>query len=200
MKKSLFLLITMFAFGLTNAQIAQFGFKVGLNVPNQSLKQDGVSLDANTVYGIQAGAFLEIKTIEELTIQPEVLFSTLGSKAGTTKAQFQFESNYVLVPIMIKYYPIEKLFIEAGPQIGFLTYVKSSMEYTKLNVDKKIYDKENFKSTDFAINFGVGFNVTDTFSAGIRYNYGLSKIAESTSTVGIDMKNSSLLIGIAYKI
>ena len=193
MKKSLLFIAAFIGFGFVNAQTAQFGFKAGLNISNQSYKVGGNTLDGESVYGVQAGIFVEIKASEKLTVQPELLFSTQGSKLSTPQGKASFDLNYVIVPVMVKFYPASKLFLEAGPQIGFLTSAKAGLG--SMSGDAK----EVFETTDFALNLGLGYNITNEFSAGVRYNLGLSNVAKNNDS-GLDMKNSGFLIGIAYKI
>ena len=54
-------------------------------------------------------------------MRPEVLWSSQGAKI---KGVGDFDTDYVIVPIMLRWNPIDLLFIEAGPQFNFLTNAK----------------------------------------------------------------------------
>jgi hypothetical protein len=100
MKKIIFAAIAVMAFGFTNAQKTRFGVKGGLNLTSFS---GGNYYDAKSLVGFQVGGFAEIKIIERLSIQPEVLFSTQGAKLdGGSFGDFNSKLNYINVPAISK--------------------------------------------------------------------------------------------------
>ena len=63
-----------------------------------------------------------------------------------------------------------------------------------------LYDGEDikdfYKSTDFALNLGAGYDVTENINVGLRYSFGLSNISDVDGT---DVGTSNLSLGLGYK-
>ena len=182
MKKVLFAAVAVFAFGFTNAQDSSnmsFGVKGGLNMSNFT-----GDLDSDAKIGFFVGGFAEFKVTEKFAVQPELLFSNLGAKDNDIDEALNL--NYILVPVMAKFYVTEKFNLEAGPQVGFLMSAKVDGEDVK----------DFFKSTDFALNLGAGFDVTENLTVGLRYSLGLSNVIDAD---GVDVKNSNIGLGLGFK-
>lgn len=92
---------------------------------------------------------------------------------------------------MAKYFITDAFSIEAGPQIGFLTSAKLKGEGENEDV------KDDFNSTDFGLNAGLGYNVTENINLGLRYNFGLSNIAKDSDDDKIT--NTNFSFAVAYK-
>ena len=99
---------------------------------------------------------------------------------------------------MAKYYIVDKFSVEAGPQIGFLLGGKTKMTGDEFGVKySESYDsKDDFKSIDFGVNFGAGYDFTEKISAGIRYNLGLANVADYDD---FKVHNSVFSLSVAYK-
>ncbi|WP_035649742.1 porin family protein [Flavobacterium sp. ASV13] len=190
MKKLILSAIALMAFAFSNAQETKFGVKGGLNITTFA---GGDYWDAKSLVGFQVGGFAEIKIIDRLSIQPEVLYSAQGAKIEFAGGDSDIKLGYINVPVLAKFYITKQFTAEAGPQLGFLVSAKNEGEDVK----------DNFKSVDTGFNFGLGYNFTDNFSAGIRYTVGLSNIADY-DVDDIDEyydspKNSVLALTLAYK-
>jgi opacity protein-like surface antigen len=207
MKKIIFSSLLVLAMSFTYGQKAHFGIKGGLNSSNFIGDTDGV--DFKSRIGFNVGAFATIKLSEKITLQPEILYSTQGAKVSNvtmiimedilTLADIKVNLSYINVPVMIKYYVADKLNLEVGPQIGFLTSAESSTHYDVSNqtVDDDI--KDSFESVDFGLNFGAGYDFTKNISAGIRYNLGLANISKTESGDDSKIENSVFSLSIGYK-
>ena len=222
MKKITLSAIALMAFAFTQAQDLKFGAKAGLNLANLT----GDVEDASMKPGFHVGGFVEIKFSDKLALQPELLYSLQGAK---TEYNYSFSDmmsesyeskvnlSYINIPVMVKFYPVEKLFLEAGPQVGFLVSAKSKDEYsitmggTTTSGSEDVDVKDSFKSIDFGFNIGAGYEFTENLFANVRYNIGLSNIAEETeidvedidfenlSANDFSVKNSVLSVSIGYK-
>lgn len=191
MKRIILTAIAVMAFAFTNAQQTRFGVKGGLNVASFA---GGDYWDAKSLVGFHVGAFAEIKVIERLAIQPEILFSTQGAKLESAfDTDVDAKLNYINVPVLAKFFITKKFTVEAGPQIGFLVSAKEDGDDAK----------DFYKSTDFGFNLGAGYNFTDDLSVGIRYTIGFSNIADYESEDFDEYldspKNSVLALSLAYK-
>ncbi|KIA99210.1 hypothetical protein OA93_06155 [Flavobacterium sp. KMS] len=201
MKKITLSIVAVLAFGFANAQEVKFGVKGGINLSTLT----GDVEDASSKVGFQVGGFAEIKLTEKFSVQPEVLYSLQGAKSEGSEFGYTSKStlnlSYLNIPVMAKYYVAEKFSLEAGPQIGFLLSAKDD---TKVTVDgesssEKINVKDDYKSIDFGVNFGAGYDFTENLSAGLRYNLGLSNIAETVEGENYKVKNSVFSLSVAYK-
>lgn len=190
MKKIILTAIAVMAFAFTNAQQTRFGVKGGLNV---SSFVGGNVENAKALIGFNVGGFAEIKIIEKLAIQPELLYSTQGAKIDFPGGDYNTKVDYLNVPVLAKYYITKQFTVEAGPQIGFLLSAKSDGNDVK----------DNFKSVDFGFNFGAGYNFTDNFFAGARYTVGISNVADyevdDFDQYYDSPKNSNFSLFVGYK-
>ncbi|WP_130736698.1 porin family protein [Flavobacterium sp. J27] len=184
MKKLFFAAAAVLAFGVTNAQEVKFGAKAGLNL--STLTGDD---DTSMKVGFQVGGFAEIGISDKFAIQPELLYSAQGTKydgAGDPSLNL----DYLNIPVMAKYYVTEGFSLEAGPQIGFLLSAKAKSDGG--DVDFKDY----VNSTDFGLNVGAGYDVTENINLGLRYGFGLSDVNKEGDD---SIKNSNFAFAVAYK-
>lgn len=208
MKKVLFAAVAVFAFGVSNAQDIKYGAKVGLNVATLN----GDLEDAKSLIGAHLGGFVEIKINEKFAFQPELLYSMQGAKSEYSESEpnysYSEESKlkfgYLNLPLMAKYFATEKLFIEAGPQIGFLMSAKNEFKFSETFMgytesasgDDDV--KDDLKSIDFGLNFGFGYEFTENVFASARYNVGLSDINDVQGS-DIKIQNGVLQFSVGYK-
>jgi len=206
MKRVILSAIAVMAFGFANAQEVKFGVKGGLNLSNFSGDTDGLDLKSRT--GFHVGGFVEIKLSDKLAIQPELLYSTQGAKADNFEIELEdqfytsdvkFNLSYINIPVMFKYYVAEKFNIEAGPQIGFLTSAKTETTVQGFNGSNEQDVKDIFESIDFGLNLGAGYDFTEHFSAGARYNLGLANIAKTESGDDSTLNNGVFSLSVGYK-
>ncbi|KIA99658.1 porin family protein [Flavobacterium sp. JRM] len=202
MKKITLSIVAVLAFGFANAQEVKFGVKGGINLSTFTGDVENVS----SKVGFQVGGFAEIKLTEKFSIQPELLYSLQGAKIDQSEEGYRYEStekfSYLNIPVMAKYYVAEKFSLEAGPQIGFLLSAKSDFTETDdffgtTSGDEDV--KDSYKSIDFGVNFGAGYDFTENLSAGIRYNLGLSNIADFEEGDNTKIKNSVFSLSVGYK-
>jgi hypothetical protein len=176
-----------------SAQKINFGVKAGLNMSMITGASNQIMSSSN---GFHAGAFLEFKALGKIAIQPELLFSTQGAKFENDLSVSTTKMNYMMVPVMVKYYPIAGLFVEAGPQAGFLVTAKQDVEnkITSANSSEDIKDKT--KAFDMSANVGVGYDILDKVVIQVRYCIGLT----NTSTVDtVNTKNGVFQMSLGYK-
>lgn len=162
MRKLFFIaFIGLLGVGVTSAQELDLGLKAGANFSDFS---DVKGLDMSSKTGFQVGAFAAIK-MGNLAIQPELLYSQQGAKFKSK----DIDLNYVNVPVMIKYYIISGLNIQAGPQFGFVVDDNLGKVFTGIN--------DGVKSNKFDMSglVGIGFDLPLGIRLDGRYNFGLSK-------------------------
>ena len=162
------LLMTFFISGITYAQDTRFGIKGGVNF--STLGGDAESASLRTSF--HAGVLVAIQSSDKLTIQPELLYNSQGAKYDNSNTVTTL--NYLSLPVMFKLYPIEGFSIEAGPQVSYL--LSSDNDYGLLTVETE----SSIRNVDFSVGVGMGYQV-DNVMLGVRYNLGLSDIADDTN-------------------
>ena len=161
--KKLFLITAVLFLGVSalNAQDLKFGAKIGANF--SKLSGDGVNGDNLTSFHV--GVLAELNLIDNLSIQPELMYSSQGTKYQDEK----FKLDYVSLPVLAKFYLVsEKLSLEAGPQFSFL-----------LNDD--VPNTFETKTFDFAAIGGLGYNLTQNIFVQARYVVGLTDTSKDAS-------------------
>jgi Outer membrane protein beta-barrel domain len=190
MKKIIVLSLFVSLFITSKAQTT-FGFKGGVNLASVKVvvPEAGMSVSTSNNTSFFLGGYMNHLLSENLSIQPELLYQGMGFKfSGET-----LNSNYISIPVVLKYAITSFINIEAGPQIGFLMSAKAMGEDVK----------DAFKSTDFQLVFGGGINFTNKIQANVRYGIGMSNISEnyhSTFGNGTSTKSSALSIGLSYSL
>lgn len=172
MKRSLITLIFLLTLSLSlNAQTVRIGPKIGLNVAKYT---GDVNTEARSLAGLQAGGIVEIEIMDWFSVQPEVLYSVKGLTIGDVKRV----DNYVDLPIMAKFYPIDGLYGEFGPQIGFLIAANAK------NATQKVSTSQDYKTVDMGLGFGAGYVIRDLgLGFGLRYSAGLTNIFKDNSRI-----------------
>jgi hypothetical protein len=191
MKKLTLVLLAGISFATAaNAQSLQFGIKAGANFAN--VNGDGLQgTSTSSLVGFNGGVFLGLGFTDNLSLQPELVYSGQGfkeSESGETGTQTE---NYINIPVLLKYKLPVGLYFETGPQIGFLMSAKAKA--SGFSVD----DKASFKSTDFSWAIGAGFQIPSTqLGIDVRYNIGLANIANDNGSGSV--KNGVLQVGLTY--
>lgn len=167
----------------TQAQEIRMGAKAGLNLATIGGDDTG---DAKSRTSFHIGGLVEIPISEKFSVQPELLYSSQGATAKDSETflgqTISFESklklDYINIPIMAKYYVIEGLAIEAGPQVGFLVSAKGEIEVTgggEAESEKEDI-KEFYNTLDFGVGLGASYRLDMGVFFGVRYNLGLANI------------------------
>ncbi|MBQ0733284.1 porin family protein [Aquimarina celericrescens] len=177
----------------------RFGAKAGINFA--SLNGDGTDdLDGRTSFHL--GAVVEIPLSEKFAFAPELVYSAQGAKVEETGFEQTTKLDYLNLPLMAKYYVAPGLSLHAGPQIGFLLSANAEGEETfngeTIEFDEDI--KDAFKSIDFGLNFGAGYQLPAGIFFDARYNLGLTDLADDRPD-GDDnkIKNGVVQISVGYK-
>lgn len=209
MKKLLFAVILLVAFGSASAQektsnVAniKFGAKGGINFANLA----GDDADGAKMFvGFNAGFFIEIPVADKLVFQPEILYSAQGSKSegplfvdgSVYNVEATFKFNYINIPLLFKYEIADKFSLEAGPYVGFLTSAKLKAKIQGVG-SETIDAKDMLKSTDFGLAIGMNYEFTDVIFANARYQSGLTEIGDAEGNNN-DIKNSIFQIGLGFR-
>jgi len=154
------------------------GAKAGINLA--SIGGDYVGgLDPRVSFHV--GGLVEIPLMGKFAIQPELLYSSQGAKQGSYLGidLGDYESkvilDYINVPIMGKYYIIEGLSIELGPQIGILINARNKGDDGDGSFDEDI--KDGYNKLDVALGIGASYRLNNGVFFSVRFNKGFLDIS-----------------------
>ena len=184
----------------------KFGIKAGVNLAN--LYVDDVQ-DENMKAGLNVGLLAKIPLIRGLSIQPELLYTSKGSKVAYDNlllgnGEYRFNLNYVELPVLAVINLAKNLNLHAGGYAAYLT----SVNVKDMDDDGNVYDidklnADNFNRIDYGLVGGLGLDI-ENFTIGARYNYGLKEVGKEgsggASTYLHNSKNSviNLYIGFGF--
>lgn len=181
MKKVILSALAIFAFGFANAQSKggdsniTFGVKGG--VQNTTFTGDIDDVDAATSFYV--GGLVDFTISETFHFQPELLYSVEGADKASL--------SYLRIPLMAKYYVMEGLSLQAGPEVAF-----------KIAAEDDFLD-ESTKSIDFGLGIGAGYELSNGLMFDLRYNLGLSSIFEEVDGEDFSVQNAGFQIGLGYR-
>ena len=157
-----------------------FGLKAGANYSNV-YDSKGEDFVADAKFGLVGGAFISIPFGKYFGIQPEVLFSQKGYKAmgtflGSTYSMTR-TTDYIDVPLLLVFKPIENISIVFGPQYSYLLKQKDAFTGgTISSTQEQIYTNDNIRKNTFCLTGGLDLNMNHII-LGLR--------------TGWDMKNNN---------
>ncbi len=134
------------------------GPKAGINISHWG----GDDFDTQSRAGMHIGGFAVLEFSERFALQPELLFSSQGAKVESP--DINLPVNYLNLPILAKVMVYEGLYFNIGPQIAFLLSAKEDGMNTQ----------EEYKSTDFGVVIGAGYQLPMGAHVQVRYNAGIS--------------------------
>ncbi|MDP2685791.1 MAG: porin family protein [Aequorivita sp.] len=181
MKKLIVVVIAIFIGTTAFSQEIDLGIKAGANFANISDVDD---LSSKT--GFQAGIFAGIKFTDKVGVQADILYSQQGAEFDSGK----FDLNYINVPVVLKYYLVQGLNVQAGPQFGFILdddiYVDA---FGTNSIDA------NAEKTDVSAVIGAGYDFPFGVRLDARYNFGLTEVSKTDNFEG---KNNVFSIALGY--
>ena len=139
-------------------------------VKSTSTKSNEVIVSDSNESGVYVGlAFTDIPLSNKLKLQPEINF--IGVK----------DFNQIQTPILLKYKISDKFNLYTGPSFEFL-----------------LDAPQNIKSFNFALDFGVSYDILNNFLIEARYDWGQSNLLEGGNSDN-SFKINHFQIGFAYK-
>lgn len=187
MKKVFFIAVLTMAGFVAQAQ-DKGGISVGVKAgPNFSTITGDLD-NAGAKVGIHAGIFAEFMFTENVGLQPELLFSLVG-----TSSDYDYNYNndnyynygeklnlsYISLPIMVTYHfnGVRGLSAMVGPQVSFLMAAKYKYDGVYNEDDIPSTDvKDNLKTIDIGVAAGAQYAFPFKLVVGVRGIAGVSNI------------------------
>lgn len=202
MKSKFLLTAILFASVLTAKAQINYGVRAGINISNQKMKVLGLSMNNTAKVGLNFGGFAEFGLNEKFSIQPELTFSSMGSKGTESELDVNWNEittsvtyslNYISIPLLVKY-KVSDFSFGVGPQLGILASSKIKA------MGRSVDNDDVFKGTDFSGILNADYTFADKILVGVRYQMGLSNIMKTTDeSFGGKINNNAFQILIGYK-
>ena len=175
-----FLLIIQNSF----SQKFDLGIKSGSNFATQNIKSIS---GTKSITGLHVGVFTYIKLPLIFGIQPELQYSTQGTKVNSSTIR---SINYLNVPILVRssFGPMN---IHFGPQFGILTGAINEVSGIPTDI------KDKFLKRDFSLVLDLSVEPVDRFIFSVRYVKGLKNISDDDPFAN-DTKNTTFQFSFGY--
>lgn len=152
------------------------GIKLGYNLAAVSFDGD---TDTGQRHGFHAGFYSEAFVSKAVALQIELVYSQQGYELKDNSGTFTQKLNYINLPLLLKIYPSQNFFLEAGPQVGYAISHKEEFDSNFGLFDTtQEFEPNNF---DWGVNFGGGFKTDSGISLGARYHLGLGSVYDEGS-------------------
>ncbi len=166
-----------------------FGVRGGLNLANMKFIEKGIEYSNKSITGLMMGGFVRFDFTNQLSIQPELLFTQNGSKISIDNMGdnigYKFTESFISIPLAIKY-TLGSISIKTGPQVGLLLTASNDGEDAM----------DGTKRFEYGIIAGVCYETN--FGIGLEGDYylGFTNINNDNDLV---MKNSGIQLSIFYR-
>ncbi len=185
---------------------------VGVGVSNISGVK-GETFYGTTIDKIASGAGLvgaefEYQMDKKFSVAAGINFTMQGcgwedfKMSGVEYKNSQIELSYIKIPVVANYHIYKGLAVKAGVQFAFLTDADAKMTCEgkssgrKTTINTRIDCKDDVKTFDFAIPFGLSYESTKHWVFDLRYQLGLTNINKNDDGT---YKNGLLMLTVGKK-
>ncbi len=204
MKKYLVAIVVFMFCLVANAQFVQYGLKAGMNLSGESAHEyPGGNLFDKSGYrtGFALGAVVNYQLSHSLDLEADLMYSMQGMKdklfvmegglPTERQVDYKIRSQYLNLPIALKYFLMDGLYIECGPQVGYLLSKADKAD----GIDTtNLFEASNTRKFDFSILGGLGLVFKNNVFIDARYVHGLT----DTTSIYKGGKNRNFQIVLGY--
>ncbi|MFH0988473.1 MAG: porin family protein [bacterium] len=182
----------------------RYGVLGGVNVATMS---GGDMSETKSVTGFSIGGYFNYHFDPQFALQAELMYSTKGAKYETNEMGFPSQStislNYLDVPILGVFYPLENIKLYAGPSFNFFLGGKEEAELQSTFMDFQYASKmsldlsaDDVNSPEIGLVLGGGY-ASGILEIGGRYALGLTNSMKGNRTTGKN-RMFQILIGVSF--
>ena len=147
--------------------------------------------------GFNAGLYAKFPISKGIAIQPEISYTTKGAELvynnAFVKGVAKFNVNYIEVPVLLVMNITDNFNLHVGPYAAYMVSGKTSNDSNLISTQREL-DTKDFNKFDAGLAGGLGIDL-DVVNFGVRYNYGLTKIAKQSNTSFIS-SDAKISVGI----
>lgn len=167
--KKIALIVMLFAVFRLSAQEFHFIPKIGLNFANMT------NMEGSMKPGLNIGVAGEMMLTSHFAIEPGVYYSMQGTKVD--EVSLKIKNDYLNIPVLFKGYVYEGFNLFAGPQLGFKVSSKAKLSGSGASITTDAMS-DAFKSVDFGIVVGAGYQSSMGLLFSLSYNIGLANVLD----------------------
>ncbi|MCD7971629.1 MAG: PorT family protein [Candidatus Azobacteroides sp.] len=204
MKKLILLSAALFLITNIHAQV-RFGVKAGGNFSNLYTSGTDQRINGDQYKGrfsYHFGGVMEYSFTDIFSIQPELVYLNHGANLKSDNSFAMKDGHITLntlqLPVNLKatfHVNKTKLFVYAGPYIGYHMYGKATGKTDGETVDQELFTKESkMRRLDYGIGFGVGTEL-DKFTLTLGNQRGIQDISGEKSG---RMKAGNITLSVGY--
>ncbi len=196
MKKLLFtfLISLIFMSGISAQGDFKIGVTGGLFNTNVNIKLSALginlgNLSAINKTGLYLGVAGDYQLSDKFYVQPELTYANAGG------------ISFIHLPILAKYYVIDKLHVQAGPQFSFSTNVNDVKNALRdindvVNSGDDLDSVINTLGIDFG--FGAGYDISEKLTVQARFSKEITNRYSGPINNSLKVKPSNFNLGVIY--
>ena len=149
-----------------------------------------------------AGFWFQLKMNKKWTAQTELLLLDKGigfGPTGTSRRQVsphQVRLHYFEIPVLFQYHR-KMIYFEFGPGLG---YMINYTEHLNGNTSPDLVNKYPFTRSELSINVGIGCNLNEKWTFGLRLSHSLLPVRNAVPLVSKESYNRLLALSLTRQL
>ncbi len=173
-------------------------YRVGLKLGYSYHALTGDLTNSRPAGDFLAGFWFQLKMNKTWTAQTELLLldKGIGEAQFRKQSPHQVNLHYFEVPVLFQYHR-KMLYFEFGPGLGYLINLA---EHLNGNVSPDLVDTYPFSRSELSFNGGIGFNLNEKWTFGLRFSHSLLPVRRAVPLVSKASYNRLLAISITRQL
>ena len=196
MKKTIIMSLLLAA-GMINAQskTTKYGVFAGANFSSLT-GSDADEFKSRT--GFHVGGFIWNYLSDKVSIDVELAYSQMGADFNTTipyginemdgpkssSLNGKLKTDYLRLPVLFSYHPINELSVSVGPEIGIL--LNKELEYNQTINGSTKQKPDNLQQFDAGIKLKAQYIFAKHYLASVGYYFGMTKVYKNAEVYNLN--------------
>lgn len=190
--------MALIAIFLSSSLFAQDDIRIGVtgglinsstSIKASVLSINLLNINAINKIGFYVGGIADVPISEKFHAQAELTYGSAG------------DLGFIFLPIMAKYYIVDGLNVQIGPQFNISTNVgeiKNVLSSVGSLIDENSNLDDLVRKTGIDLGFGAGYDITQNLSVQARFALEMTNRYNGPADGNIKVRASTFNIGIAY--